>query len=92
VSLFGSGGRGKVAEFKPGDVAYLPVGYGHATRNVGKDDVELVLTFNSGQYQEVSLSDWMAASPRYTLANKFGVNLATFDNFPKGSSFIRMPT
>lgn len=40
VGLFGSGGRGRVAEFKPGDVAYLPIGYGHAIRNIGKDDLE----------------------------------------------------
>ena len=92
VALFGSGGRGKIAEFKPGDVAYLPAGMGHAIRNIGKDDVELVLTFDSGQYQEIALSDWMAASPRYTLANNFGVKEAAFAKFPEKSGFIRLPT
>jgi oxalate decarboxylase len=91
VGLFGSGGRGKVAEFKPGDVAYLPAGYGHAIRNVGKDDVEIVITFDSGQYQEIALSDWMAASPRYLLANNFAVPASTFAKFPEKSGFIRMP-
>ncbi len=43
-----SGGRGKVAEFKPGDVACSPLGYGHAVRNIGKDDLEPVVTFDSG--------------------------------------------
>jgi oxalate decarboxylase len=92
VALFGSGGRGKVAEFKPGDVAYLPAGYGHAIRNVGKDDLELVLTFDSGSYQEISLTQLMAASPRYLVSNNFGVPTATFTKFPDKSGFIRMPS
>jgi oxalate decarboxylase len=91
VALFGSGGRGKVANFKPGDVAYLPAGYGHAVRNVGTEDLEIVITFDSGQYQEISLTDWMAASPPHLLANNFGVPAETFQNFPKKSGFIRMP-
>ena len=89
VALFGSGGRGKVAEFKPGDVAYLPVGYGHAIRNMGNDDLEFVVTFDSGEYQEISLAQFLAASPRYLLANNFGVPASTFTKFPENSGFIR---
>ncbi|HEY2133156.1 MAG TPA: cupin domain-containing protein [Acetobacteraceae bacterium] len=89
VGLFGSGGRGKVAEFKPGDVAYIPAGYGHVIKNVGKDDLEFVLTFDNGHFQEISLSDWMAASPGYLLANNFGVPESTFDKFPRKSATIR---
>jgi len=91
VGLFGSGGRGKVAEFKPGDVAYLPIGYGHAIRNVGKDDLEFVVTFDNGVYQEISLTEIMAASPRYLLSNNFGVPASTFAKFANKSGFIRMP-
>ncbi len=92
VGLFGSGGRGKIAEFKPGDVAYLPVGYGHAIRNIGKEDLELVITFDSGVYQEISLTGLLAASPRYLLSNNFGVPDSTFAKFASKSGFIRMPT
>jgi oxalate decarboxylase len=89
VALFGSGGRNKVAAVQPGDAAYLPAGYGHAIRNTGKEDLEIVITFDSGEYQEISLSAWMAASPSYLLANNFGVPASTFKNFPKTSGFIR---
>jgi oxalate decarboxylase len=88
VALFGSGGRGKVKTFIPGDVAYIPAGYGHAIRNVGNEDVEIVITFDSGEFQEISLSDWMAASPNYLLANNFGVSDDAFDKFPKSSQHI----
>jgi oxalate decarboxylase len=92
ILLFGSGGRAKVADFKPGDVAYLPAGYGHAIRNTGTEDLELVLTFDSGQYEEISLIEWMAASPPHLLANNFGVPADTFKNFPAHSTFFRTPT
>lgn len=89
VIVFGSGGRSKIAELKPGDVAYIPAGYGHAIRNTGRDDLEFVLTFDSGDYQEIALTNWMAATPRYTLANNFGVPASTFADFPGRSAGIR---
>jgi oxalate decarboxylase len=89
ISLFGSGGRGKVAQFEPGDVAYIPAGYGHAVKNIGTEDLEFVLTFDSGQYQEVSLTDWMAASPKYLLANNFAQSEAAMANLPQKSAIIR---
>ena len=71
VALFGSGGRGKVAEFQPGDVAYIPIGFGHAVRNVGDEDLEIVQTWDNGKFEEIDLDKWVAASPRYLLANNF---------------------
>ena len=87
--MFGSGGRGKVANVKPGDVAYIPAGFGHAVRNTGKEDLQFVLTFDAGQFQEISLTDWMAASPNYLLANNFGQPASRFAGFPTKSKTIR---
>jgi oxalate decarboxylase len=71
VALFGSGGRGKVAEFKPGDVAYIPQGFGHAIKNVGDEDLEIVQTWDNGKFEETDLDKWVKSSPRYLLANNF---------------------
>jgi oxalate decarboxylase len=78
VALFGSGGRGKVADFKPGDVAYIPAGFGHAICNTGNEDLEIVQTWDNGTFQEITLKDWVATSPQYLVANNFaGVPDAT---------------
>ena len=71
VALFGSGGRGKVAEFQPGDVAYIPQGFGHAIKNVGDEDLEIVQTWDNGKFEEIDLTKWVQSSPRYLLANNF---------------------
>ena len=71
VALFGSGGRGKVAEFKPGDVAYIPQGFGHAIKNVGDEDLEIIQTWDNGKFEEIDLNKWVQSSPNYLLANNF---------------------
>ncbi len=78
VAMFGSGGRGKVAEFNPGDVAYIPQGFGHAIRNVGDDDLEIIQTWDNGKFEEIDLNRWIQTSPKYLLSNNLaGVPEAT---------------
>jgi len=85
VAIFGSGGRGKVAEFGPGDVAYIPQGFGHAIRNVGDEEVEMVQTWDAGKFEEIDLDKWVQASPRYLVANNFaGASKETLDKMKRG--------
>ena len=80
VAMFGSGGRGKVADVKAGDSAYIPQGYGHGIVNTGDEDLEIVQTWNAGKFEEITLKHWMATSPKYLLLNNFaGVPVTTID-------------
>jgi oxalate decarboxylase len=80
VAIFGSSGRGKVAEFRPGDVAYIPQGFGHAIRNIGDEPLEIVQTWNSGAFEEIDLDQFARAAPRHLVANNLaGVPGATID-------------
>ena len=71
VAVFGSGGRGKVAEFNPGDVAYITQGYGHAIKNIGDEDLVIVQTWDNGKFEEIDLDKWVRSSPRYLVSNNF---------------------
>ncbi len=85
VATFGSGGRSKVANFGPGDVAYIPAGFGHAIKNVGDEDLEIVQTWDAGKFEEIDLDKWVRASPRYLLSNNFaGVPDATVAKLKQG--------
>jgi oxalate decarboxylase len=80
VALFGSGGRGKVSQVKAGDSAYIPAGYGHAMRNTGTEDLEMIQTWNAGKFQEITLKHWMETAPKYLLSNNMaGVPASTLD-------------
>jgi len=85
VTLFGSGGRGKTREFSPGDVAYAPIGFGHAIKNIGAEDLEIVQVWDNGVFEEIELEAWVRSSPPYLLANNFaGVPEATLATIRAG--------
>src|SRR5262245_55295391 len=50
-TVFGSHGRARTEEFGPGDVGYVPQGYGHYIECVGTEEVEAVLALNNGTYE-----------------------------------------
>ena len=80
VALFGSGGRGQLADVKAGDTAYIPAGYGHGIVNTGSDDLQIVQTWNAGKFEEITLKRWMQTAPRYLLSNNMvGVPASTLD-------------
>ena len=85
VVIFGSGGRAKTAQFGPGDVAYIPQGFGHAIRNIGDEEVEMVQTWDNGKFEEIDLDAWVKASPRYLVANNFaGASKEAIDKMKRG--------
>ncbi len=88
VTMFGSGGRFRTETLAQGDVGYIPQGYGHSIENTGKNPLRILIGLNSGFYEEIGLSQWMAANPLDVLATNFGVPAATFRKFPTRDAFI----
>jgi oxalate decarboxylase len=88
MTVFGSNGRARTDEFAPGDVGYAPQGYGHYIENIGTEDVEILVVFNSGEYQSISITEWMAGNPRLLLATNFGVPESVIAKFPRQETFM----
>jgi oxalate decarboxylase len=88
ATLFGSRGRYREATLDTGDVGYIPQGYGHSLENIGAEPARILIVFNSGTYQTVDLSQWIAGQPADVLAVNFGQPAATFDAFPKRDVFM----
>jgi oxalate decarboxylase len=89
IGLFGSGGRGRTTAFAQGDVAYIPRGFGHYIENTGTEPCRILITFNSGVYQEISLTEWLATNPRQLVAANFGVPQDVVERFRQKSETIR---
>ncbi|MDB5367549.1 MAG: oxalate decarboxylase [Rhodospirillales bacterium] len=92
MTVFGSDGGSERVEFEAGDVGYVPLGYGHAIENIGSEDLLVILTFDSGDYQEISLTDWLSQTLPSVLAANCVAPDSTFASFPNENLFITIET
>jgi oxalate decarboxylase len=88
VTLFGSHGRYRIETLDKGDVGYIPQGYGHSIENIGDKRCRLLIGFNTGVYETIDLSQWLAGNPPDVMATNFGRPAALFEKFPKKDVFI----
>jgi oxalate decarboxylase len=88
VTLFGSHGRYRTETLASGDVGYIPQGYGHSIENVGSAPCRVLIGFNTGVYETIDLSQWIAGNPADVLATNFGKPASLFREFPLKDVFI----
>jgi oxalate decarboxylase len=88
VTMFGSHGRYRIETLNRGDVGYIPQGYGHSIENVGDRPCRVLIGFNTGTYETIDLSQWIAGNPVDVLATNFHKPEAHFERFPRADLFI----
>jgi oxalate decarboxylase len=88
VTMFGSHGRYRTETLEKGDVGYIPQGYGHSIENLAESRSRLLIGFNTGHYEAIDLSMWIAGNPAQVLATNFGKPESLFEKFPKERVFI----
>ena len=89
VTMFGSHGRYRIETLEKGDVGYIPQGYGHSIENASESEpTRILIGFNTGHYEAIDLSAWIAGNPRYLIENNFGVSASEAEQFPRDRVFI----
>jgi oxalate decarboxylase len=88
MTLFGSGGRARTEEFGRGDAGYIPQGFGHYLENIGDEACRVLVAFDSGEYQEISLSMWLASNPTRLVADNFKISDDVAAKLPDHRVFI----
>ena len=88
VTMFGSHGRFRTETLSKGDVGYIPQGYGHSIENIGTKPCRLLIGFNTGIYETIDLSQWIAGNPLDVLATNFSQPEEFFKKFSKEDVFI----
>lgn len=88
IGVFGANGKYRQDEFGPGDVAFVNRGFGHYIRQIGNEETEILVAFNSPNYEEISISSWLASNPRRLLADNLGLDLAVIEKLPHAGRFI----
>jgi oxalate decarboxylase len=88
VTLFGSHGRYRIETLEKGDVGYIPQGYGHSIENVGSAPSRVLIGFNTGHYEAIDLSTFIAGNPAYLLSTNLGLDRSVVDRLPADRVFI----
>lgn len=88
ATMFGSGGRYRTEKLEKGDVGYIPQGYGHSLENIGNNTCRILIGLNTGVYQAINLSQWIAGNPVDVLATNFSQPASLFEKFPRTDVFI----
>jgi len=88
VGIFGSHGRVKTEEFQSGHVGFIQQGYGHYIEQIGDEPTEILILFNSGEYQEISLANWLGGNPVSVLQDNFGISKTLVDQLPRKETGI----
>jgi oxalate decarboxylase len=88
VGVFGSHSRTRVEEFGPNDVGFVQQGYGHYIEQIGDEPTEVIILFNSGVFEEISLANWLGGNPVSLLETNFGIPKTLIDQMPKRETGI----
>ena len=88
MTVFASNGRAKTVDLAAGDVGYVPQGYGHYLENIGSTQCRILIVFNSGDYQDINLSGWIASNPRQLVATNLGIKDSVAAKLPSKDLFI----
>jgi oxalate decarboxylase len=88
IGLFGSHGRYRSEDFGPGDAGYIPQGFGHFVENTGETKCRILIAFDSGDYQEISLSAWLASNPNAIIADNLKVSDSLVEKMPDRRVFV----
>lgn len=90
LTEFASSGESAVVQLNEGDVGFTPMGYGHSIENTGDEECKLIIVFNSGTYEEISLTGWLSSNPDQLVADNLNLSTDIVRKFPKENSFIRL--
>ncbi|WP_027386303.1 cupin domain-containing protein [Chryseobacterium gregarium] len=76
-------------QFSAGDVGYVPMGAGHYIKNTGDTVCKILIGFNSGVYESIDLSEWLAGNPKDVVVTNFKLAAGEIEKFPSKKVFIQ---
>jgi oxalate decarboxylase len=74
MTVFDTGPRAQTADFHAGDIAYVKKGFGHYIVNTGDTEAQIIETFKTDKFAEVSLAQWLACSPHGLVAEHLNMD------------------
>jgi oxalate decarboxylase len=88
MTVFNTGPNAVTMDFNAGDIGYVKKNLGHYIKNTGDTDLQVLEVFRAPEFQDISLSDWIAHTPPALVAQHLNVSQETIAKFPRGKPEI----
>lgn len=88
MTVFNTGPKAVTQDFRPGDIGYVQKSLGHFIRNTGNTDLVFLEVFRAPRFQNVSLSQWLAHTPRALVAQHLSIDPAVIGRFPSDAPAV----
>ncbi len=88
MTVFGAGGRARTADFDMGDVGYIPRMMGHYIENSGSETLRFLEIFRSDRYEDVSLEQWLANTPKELVQQHLHLADGLIDRLSQDKRFV----
>lgn len=73
MTVFDAVDNARTFDFVAGDVGYVPKTLAHYIENIGEDPVRVLNVFQTREYKDVSLNNWLALTPRHLVQGHLDV-------------------
>ena len=89
MTIFGAEAKARTFDFRAGDVGFVPFAMGHYVENTGSDTLRFLELFPAPRFEDVSLVQWLALTPRTLVAAHLGIDPALLDALPRDKRPVR---
>ncbi|MFE7061003.1 oxalate decarboxylase family bicupin [Sutcliffiella sp. NPDC057660] len=79
MTVFTGNGNARTFDFRAGDVGYVPFATGHYIQNTGSETLWFLEIFKSDRFEDVSLNQWMALTPKDLIRSNLHVGPVLMD-------------
>lgn len=73
MTVFAAKGQARTFNYQAGDVGYVPFAHGHYIQNIGEESLWFLEVFKSSRYNDVSLNQWTALTPKELLQGNLNI-------------------
>lgn len=88
MTVFTAGGHARTMDFETGDVGYIGKSQPHYIENLGNTDLVFLEVFPTPEYQDISLTEWLAHVPSRLVDQHIGTGEDFLRKLPKKESVV----
>ncbi len=83
MTVFAAGGHARTMDFHEGDVGYIEISKPHYVENIGTTDLVFLEIFPTPEYEDISLTNWLAHTPSRLVDEHLGTGEDFLNNLGK---------